>query len=387
MPQARTASHKIMKSINQQRILHLIFTEGPISRVELAEKSGLTQQTVTNIVNRLLREDVVIEGEPAESPIGRKRVPLTINASSLYAIGIEVSSKYIRGALHNFQYHRLGKVERRVQKLEDGAQALGIIQSVIDELIGLVPAPDRLKGIGFSIHGLVDSRRGILLRPPGLGWVPLALREPLQERYGVPVFVENDVNLLSLYENMNGCLSHSTNNITLKFDWGLGGAIMADKRLVTGSSFVAGEIGHYKSFIGDDAYPCHCGASGCLTTLASASGLVLSLGSSLELFEAAYRKGESEALALYDKVKHAVLLAVGNMITLLNPDHVMLTGSYMEVFADTLVPQLKEALPSVIPETCRGVRILHLREMPEETELAVGQVLKHVFDLVKTETP
>ncbi|NMO94417.1 ROK family transcriptional regulator [Paenibacillus lemnae] len=382
MTRERTPSSKMMKSANQQKVLHLIFSEGPISRVELAEKSGLTQQTVTNIVNRLLQDDIVKEGEPAESPVGRKRVPLTVNASSLYAIGIEVAGKYIRGALHNFHYHRLGRAERRIQKLQDGSHALELIQSVIDELLEQAPDPERLKGIGLSVQGLVDSGQGVVLRPPGLGWTPLSLRKPLESRYGLPVYTENDVNLLSLYENMNGCLAGSSNNITLKFDWGIGGAIMADNRLITGSTFVAGEFGHYKSFSGEDLYTCHCGAAGCLTTLASISGLSSNLGMSLEAFEADCFSEDPSYREIFNKVQDAIRLAVGNLITFLNPDHVMITGRYMEAFSDTLVPDLFSSIPSLVPETCRNVNLIHLREMPEETELAVGLVIKHMFDPV-----
>lgn len=380
MSQEKTASHKIMKSQNQQKVLHLIFTEGPISRVELAEKSGLTQQTVTNIVNRLLREDVVKQGEPVESTVGRKRVPLTVNSAKMYAVGIEMSGKFIRGALYNFQYHRLARVERRVGKFEHGEHALEVICSVINEIIEQVPDPNRLKGIGICVHGLVDSHHGVVLRPPGLGWTPLAIREPLESKYGFPVYVENDVNLLALNENMSGCLADSNHNITLMMDWGIGGAIVVDKQLVTGSSFVAGEFGHYKSFSGEDALLCHCGSVGCLTTLASDSGLQQNFGTGIDVFEAKVRSQDPASLELYSKIVDALSLAIGNVITFLNPDHVMLTGSVMEAFAEKIIPELQSRIPLLIPETCRKVNIIHLREMPEETELAASLVLKNVFE-------
>lgn len=59
----KKTSHMLLKSINQQKVLFLIYSEGSISRVELAEKTGLSRQTVTNIVNRLLKEKMIVEGE------------------------------------------------------------------------------------------------------------------------------------------------------------------------------------------------------------------------------------------------------------------------------------------------------------------------------------
>ena len=58
----KQTSHMLLKSINQQKVLFLIYSEGPISRVELAEKTGLSRQTVTNIVNRLLKEKIIVTG-------------------------------------------------------------------------------------------------------------------------------------------------------------------------------------------------------------------------------------------------------------------------------------------------------------------------------------
>ncbi|KOP66019.1 ROK family transcriptional regulator [Bacillus sp. FJAT-18019] len=379
MSPGKTASHAIMKSQNQQKVLHLIYTEGPISRVELAQKSGLTQQTVTNIVNRLLQEDIVKQGEPVESLVGRKRVPLMVNSAEMYTIGIEISGKLIRGALYNFQYHRLVRLERRVNKFEHREHVLETVCSIIDEIIGQTPDTSRLKGIGICVHGLVDSHHGVILRPPGLGWTPLTIREPLESKYGFPVYVENDVNLLALNESMNGCLANSDHNITLMIDWGIGGAIMVDKQLVTGTNFVAGEFGHYKSFSGEDALLCHCGSMGCLTTIASESGLMRNFGIGLDLFEAKVRNQEPASLELYSKIAEALKMAIGNVITFLNPDHVMLTGKVMEAFADTLVPELQSSIPGMIPETCRKVNIIHQREMPEETELAASLVLRYVF--------
>lgn len=77
----------------------------------------------------------------------------------------------------------------------------------------------------------------------GIRTAPLQSSGMHPNEVGFPVYVENDVNLLALNENMSGCLADSNHNITLMMDWGIGGAIVVDKQLVTGSSFVAGEFG------------------------------------------------------------------------------------------------------------------------------------------------
>lgn len=377
----KTTSHQLLKSINQKKVQHLIFAEGPISRVDLAEKTGLTQQTVTNIVNRLLDEDAVVEGAPGISNGGRKPVPLTINGTGMMAIGIELAGKYVRGTLCNFRYEPLGTAERSVNKYESEESLFAIVSSVIDELLALLPDSSRVKGIGLSIQGLVDSKQGIVLRSPGLGWKRFPLAEWIESNYALPCYLENDVNLLSLNENMHGCLNGSANNITLKFDYGIGGAIVANRQLIIGSHFVAGELGHYKAFAGSDGYRCHCGGVGCLTTLASTSGLKRNTGLTIEEFAKRVQENDFPTLQLYEKIESAIVTAVSNIITFLNPDHVLLTGVILETLGDTVVPRLKEKVLANIPETCRGVRLIELKLKPNESVLAVGLVLKRFFEV------
>jgi transcriptional regulator of PTS gene len=381
MTAEKMRSQKLIKSINQQKVLYLIYNEGPISRVELAEKTGLTQQTVTNIVNRLLEQEMVLEGTPVVSSGGRKPVPLTVNDSNLFAIGVEVAGKYVRGALYSFRRELTAETERRVSRYESEDHLVGVVRSVIDELLTHMQGATRVKGIGMSIQGLVDSGRGIALRLPGLGWGSYPLRERLEETYGLPVYLENDVNLLAINENMHGSLSGSVNNITLKFDYGIGGAIFAGKELVTGSSFVAGEFGHYKAFTGESAYRCHCGGVGCLTTLASTSGIIRNERLTLDEFVAGVRAEEPRMLELYGRITAAIYLAISNVVTFLNPDHLLLTGNMMNALGDLIMPGLEANVLAQVPLTGRCVKFVHLREAPDEPRLAVGLVVKKEFEV------
>ncbi len=384
MRPSKHTSHQLLKSINQQKVLHLIFAEGPISRVELTHKTGLSQQTVTNIVNRLLEENIVMEGEdlmPLEAGSGRKRVPLAFNSSNYYSLGLELASKYIRGCIYNFRQERVARTEIQTNRYESSDHLLQQLNAVIDELLKQVRERGKIKGIGISVQGLVDSRQGILLRAPGLGFQHIPLKQMLEEKYAMPVYIENDANLLAVNENMSGCLSDSMNNITLKLDYGIGGAIVSDKQLVSGSTFVAGEFGHYKAFSGSDAYPCHCGGTGCITTLASISGLAATKNYTLAMFEQGVRNGDESIVRLYALVVDAVALAISNIVTFLNPDRVLLTGRVLHTFGEALISELRGKVMSNVPITSRGVQILYMEHIPDETELAAGLVLKRVFEI------
>ncbi|MFD0959232.1 ROK family transcriptional regulator [Paenibacillus chungangensis] len=379
----KQTSHMLLKSINQQKVLFLIYSEGPISRVELAEKTGLSRQTVTNIVNRLLEEKIIVVGEliNLEAGSGRKRVGLHINSSHFYAIGLELAGKYIRGKVYNLRQKAIVSAERTINRYGSVDVLLRLLHEVIDELLTQVPDTSKVKGIGISIQGLVDSLHGIVLRTPGIGFHRLPLSQLLEDKYNIPVHIENDVNLLSVNENMNGCLKESTNNITIKFDYGTGGTIVHDKQIITGSNFVAGEFGHYKGFYGEDAYPCHCGRSGCLTTLASSSGLGVSIKCTLEEFAEGLKIGDPKFLALYEKIVDGISIAMANIITFINPDSLLMTGRVIQTISPEMFGEIKSRVMHQLPVTVNNVQMIHLCNKPDESKLAAGLVIKRAFEI------
>lgn len=379
----KKTSHMLLKSINQQKVLFLIHSEGLISRVELAEKTGLSRQTVTNIVNRLLKEKIIVEGEliDLEAGSGRKRVGLHINSGRFYAIGLELAGKYIRGKVYNLRQEAIISAERTIHKYGSIDVMLGLLHEVIDELLNQVPNTSKVKGIGISMQGLVDSHHGIVLRTPGIGVHRLPLKQLLEDKYNIPVYIENDVNLLSVNENMNGCLKDSSNNLTIKFDYGIGGAIVIDKQIIAGSTFVAGEFGHYKGFFGENAYPCHCGRTGCLTTLASISGLSVSIKCTLDEFSEGIRAGNPDFLRLYETVVDGIATAVTNVITFMNPDRVLFTGRVFPTISPEMFNEIRSRVMHQLPITVNSVQLMFLHENPDETKLAAGLVIKRIFEI------
>jgi len=377
----KSTSQQLLKSINQQKVLNLIFSEGPITRVELAEKTGLTKQTVTNIVNRLLQEQIVLEGEPVSGRSGRNPIPLTVNYGAMYAIGVEVAVKYVRGKLMNFNNRVIAETALEDLRFTSEEQTLECIRQVIDELLRRVPHSTGLKGIGISIQGLVDSKAGVVISSSWLKWKNYPMRDKLQQLYPFPVYVENDVNLLAQFENLQGRLAASRHNITLKLDYGIGGAIIIDKQLYSGATHVAGEFGHYKAFRIPYSHRCHCGAFGCLTTLASISGLRNNVGISLEEFNLRVRNADTDMIRLFDEIQDAVGLALSNIVTFFNPDHVLLTGKIVGVLGDLLVPEIERRLFSTVPEAYRSVVLLHSRESVDDPAMAAALVKKHFFEV------
>jgi len=375
---------ELLKSMNQQKVLQLIFTEGPISRVEIAQKTGLSQQTVTNIVNRLLEDQTVLEGDlqPLKAGSGRKRISLVYNHSNFYAIGVELASRSIRGCTYNFRQECLSSSERRTERFNSTDDLMSSLHEVIDELLQSVPVQCHVKGIGVSVQGLVNSKEGIILRTPRFNLQELHLKALLEQRYNIPIHINNDMNLLAYHASMTGNLMSSTNSITLKFDNGIGSALIADKHLISGATSSAGLFAHYKGFTGTNAHPCFCGGVGCLATLLSTSGFKKAMGLPLEEFSRLISKGDAEATALFDHIVHTASIAIANMASFLNPDSILLTGNYLTTLGNHhFVPKLTENVLKNVPETNRNIRFYHMETMPDAPLLAAGLVIKHEFEL------
>src|SRR5690348_12075091 len=131
MSSMRESSPELMKNINQQKVLSTIFQKEPISRVEIAELLGLAQQTITNIVNRLLDEGIVIEiqeqGMGAYSGAGRKPIPIRLNRSMMFAVGVELAVNYVNAVLIDFDNKVIKSVKQHVDQFISDKHSLELL--------------------------------------------------------------------------------------------------------------------------------------------------------------------------------------------------------------------------------------------------------------------
>ncbi|MEH7272857.1 ROK family transcriptional regulator [Neobacillus vireti] len=377
----KVSSQQNLKFINQQKVLNLIYNQTRISRVEIAERTALTQQTVTNIVNRLMEDDLVVEGKPIAGAKGRNPIPLAINGNKMYAIGIEVAIKYIKGKLIDFQKKVIAEFSIVDTGFENSEETFECIRKVAYELVKEVPKKSNLKGIGISLQALVDSKNGIVIYSPGLVMKEFPLAEKLRKELDFPIYIENDVNLVAIIENEKGRLVDSKCNIVLKLDHGIGGAIMNQKQLIVGASNVAGEFGHIKAFTGTNRYSCVCGSAGCLTTLVSAHGLLRNKQMTLNDFSEKVQAADPEAIHLLNTIAQAVGRTLSNVVTFLNPDRVLFAGKVIEKLGDRFVPQVIQIVNETVLDTCKNVSIIHVINPLDESLIAAELVIKNFFEI------
>ncbi|CAL9561778.1 N-acetylmannosamine kinase [Streptomyces sp. enrichment culture] len=253
-------------------VLDLLRTAGAegISRLELAERTGLTPQAISKITARLRADGLAAEAGHRASTGGKPRTVLRLLPEAGHAVGVHLDRDELRAVLVDLAGTVTG--ERRAP-LDLGAGSETVLTEVAREVTGLVagvlrvPAPPTLLGVGVALPGPLDHARGVLHRVTGFPeWDGFPLRDALAGRLGVPVVVDKDTNAAALGLAVGG---ERGSFAYLHLGTGLGAGLVFDGSVYRGARTGAGEFGH--QVIQLDGPPCPCGARGCVEALCLAA--------------------------------------------------------------------------------------------------------------------
>lgn len=263
----QAGSFQLMKKMNQQIILKLIYDQKAISRAEIAEISGLSPATVTNITRELLQMGLIKESREGESRGGRKPVLLELNPVGAYFIGLEWGIAEIRGVLMNLNREIITYDAVDVESYHFDT-FLQLSTEIVNGFLNYFVDKTRIYGLGLGVHGMVDPEGGYSLFAPHFKWRNISVKKELEERLKMPVLIDNDVRVMALAEKWNG----RNNFVLINSGPGIGAAIVLDGKLYYGRNYSAGEFGHMA--ILKNGPLCSCGNTGCLEALISTDNLV-----------------------------------------------------------------------------------------------------------------
>lgn len=186
-------------------------------------------------------------------------------------LGIDIGGTGIKAALVDEQGRILQHAETPTRASEGAVAVLGRVEHLARSLMGKTLDP--LLGCGVGSAGRIDHRRGHVVFASGNlpGWTGLALGPELSSRLGIPVVVDNDVNVASLAEGWIGSARGTGNYLMLTLGTGVGGAVVIGGKLWRGARSGAGEVGHMALYPG--GLPCNCGGVGCAEQYVSAKAL------------------------------------------------------------------------------------------------------------------
>jgi len=316
--------------------LNIIKSYGPIARAEVARRTGLSPATVTGIAAELIDEDLVFEKDMGDSSGGRRPILLAINPSGGFVIGIKLTETQAIGALTDLEATVIVKKTDNLygRDPEVIVKQLSLLASVLLKMAGL--PKKKLLGVGVGLAGIVDSEQGVLRQSPFFGWRDIPLGDMLQAQVHVPVYVDNDVNTLTLAEMWFGGGQGIDSFLVVTVGRGVGLGIVVNGQFYRGTRGGAGEFGH--TVIDPMGPTCECGKHGCLEAYVGDPGLVRlateavnreeisepinSVGDLLTLAQA----GDPGALAVFARAGDILGQGVANLINIFNPQKIIISG-------------------------------------------------------------
>lgn len=264
-------------------------------------------------------------------------------------IGIDLGGTSTKFAIIKESGDIIDKWSIKTDTSDDGSHVVpNIIESILTKMDELAMSTDEFIGIGMGSPGSVNRAEGTVVGAYNLNWRTVQpVKKTIEKALGIPFYLDNDANVAALGEQWKGAGANEPNVVFITLGTGVGGGIIVNNQLVQGSSDTAGEIGHMT--VGDNRfeYQCTCGKTGCLETLASATGIARiakemlkksKVQSSLETIFKENKKleavdvfneaknGDELALEVVNIICDYLAFAIGNISNLLNPSTIVIGG-------------------------------------------------------------
>ncbi|MFE0508830.1 ROK family protein [Streptomyces sp. NPDC058964] len=274
MRQAGTNLPKVGR-YNRAVVLDQIQLADGISRVEIAQLTGLTPQTVSGIVRRLLDEGIVREdGASRVASGGKPRTTLRLNADAGSAVGLHFDPVELTCAVVDLTGQPLVVKKRPTPAGTDPAHVVTAMSELVADVLAEADVPhSRILGLGLATPGPIDQELGVIVAPPQLAhWNRVPLRSMLSEATGLPVTLDNDATAAAIGERWSGAGKGVANFAYFFFGTGVGGGLVLNHQVYRGGSLNAGEFGHCSVL--PDGPECYCGNRGCLEGLVNPSAIV-----------------------------------------------------------------------------------------------------------------
>lgn len=336
-------SPQLVTRMNAAAVVDLVRREGMISRVDIAHTLGLSTATVSRLACQLLDADILREIERGASRGGRRPVLLAYNPGAALLIGIDVGGTKIAGGLSDLDGKLLARHTRPTWPDDGTPGGLDATLALIGDLLAEGAALGvPVRGIGIGIPGVTRHSSGVVVWAPGLEWRELALAALVEERFGIPSYLENDVNLAVLGEHWRGAGRDVRHVVGVFIGTGIGAGIIIEGRILHGANDAAGEVGYllldradlrrpypgFGAFEGKTAGPGIARrAAAVLANAPLGGGILRGPTPSAREVVAAATAGDPLAGRIIDETLDSLAQALGNLACVLNPQRIIIGGA------------------------------------------------------------
>lgn len=343
----------------RQRLFEHLRATGCASRVELARECNVAPASVTAVVGELIGLGLVEETTlPRDPSRGRPPVALTVARGAYAVAGIKLSSEAHTAVILDFAGEVIAEASMPARQERRSLTELSDEMAVLlaDVLAAAGMEMDALAGVGLGLPGLVAHHRGRVMWSPLLNEREIDIEAHFAARFGLPVSVDNDANLLALAELWFGTERAMTDFVLVTVEHGVGMGLVINNRLFRGASELGMEIGHTKVAL--DGALCRCGRRGCLEAYVADYALVrearIALKTNLddkknvrtllrELFAEA-EAGNAAAQSIFSRAGRHLAMALANIVLLFDPSLIILSGEQVRsetLYTDAVVEEMR----------------------------------------------
>lgn len=361
------------------RLLDLVRTGKADTRPALSQRTGLGRTAITQRTTTLVEAGLLEEGDLNPSTGGRQARTLRFRKDAGRILTAELGATSFAAGVTDLMGTVLAMRHRDCDIAQGPDIVLAEVEMLLDELLAEVgAAPSDVWGVGLGLPGPVEFATARPSEPPIMpGWNNYPVRERLSHRYNVPVWVDNEVNLLCLGElRTPGLHVEHGDLLYIKIGTGIGAGISNGGRLHRGAQGCAGDIGH--AAVSDDStVVCRCGKTGCLEAVAGGAALardgdeLARSGRSPALaavlaergtitgadVTAAARAGDHHAVQLVVQAGRRIGAMLATVVNFYNPSTILLGGKVAEA-GDLFLATIRETIyRRSLPLSTRELRI------------------------------
>jgi glucokinase-like ROK family protein len=358
-----TGDQEKVRKINKSIVMNTLRLHAPISRARVANLTGLNRGTVSNIVNALIEEGLVSENGQEGSKVGRPAIPLSLRPDGGAVIGMEIGVDFIAILLTNFVAETLWETRVETTSSQSQSSIISQAEQLVEQALSIAKEQRlRILGLGVGLPGLINLRQGELIVAPNLKWRNVPLRLMWNQRFRLPVYIENEANLAALGEYYFGVAQGVENFIYVCSGIGLGGGIMIGGNLFRGGYGYAGEIGHVQR--DPQGEQCACGRIGCWETQVGPRAVLRRVKKELQIhsdqflldacqgnfdnitFEMVVKfalEGDSVCRQAIEDVAAYLGAGIADLVNVFNPELVVIGGTFI-LGKDILRPIIEKTI-------------------------------------------
>jgi len=326
--------HRSQPDVNRTAILAHLGGQGPASRADLARALDVSPALVTQLTRDLLSEGLIEEREAASSG-GRPARMLGLVSHDLAAIGVKVAPDHVAFVEVSID----GRVLRTETEAFEAISPLAT-STLIDLLRDFIGsgATGRILGVGVGLPGTVAEQGIGVVDSTQLGWAQVPLGDLLRRALQLPVVVENNVNALSVAEQLFGRSREFGSALVVTVGNGVGAGLVSDGVVLRGRAGGAGDLGHIP--VRENGPLCQCGNRGCLEALIGQAALIndarsirlIGEGEGIDALRALADGGNDKAREIFAHAGHELGRAVAGAVNLFDPAVVIVLGEGVEAW-------------------------------------------------------